>query len=295
MTTPASPPRPKLVSRAALNAVALLTPLLGEPRARWVVARTWAVLYLVRFYLATQYTRATLGWLWVGIAPLLLIAVYLPVFLFVFNARLPTPGHETALDYSLFCLTGLVVWSAISDAFSQGASSLVANATLVRHSPAPPTMLPLVKVTISFVWLLIGLSILVVILMVTSRSPGPRIALLIPSCVLLFGFMVGVSVAASFLVAYLRDLLQVLPTLLAIEFFAAPITYSPPATWGKLALVIHANPLTPFLGLFRASVLPWQPFAWNDLVLAMGWTVGALVLGGLTVRRLEAGLKDALS
>jgi ABC-type polysaccharide/polyol phosphate export permease len=290
----APPPRAKILSRAALGAVRTLTPLLGNARAQWLVARTWAVLYLVRFYLATQNARASLGWLWVGIAPLLLIAVYLPVFLFVFKARLPTPGHDSPLDYALFCLVGLVVWSSVQDAFMQGASSLVHNATIVRHSPTPPAMLPFVKVLTSFVWLSIGLTILVAILAVTGRNPGARLLILIPAYVLLFAFMIGLSLTCAYLTAYVRDLLQIFPTLIAIEFFAAPITYSPNMNLGRLSAVIQANPLTPFLGMFRASVLTWEPFAWHDLGLAAAWAAGAILVALVLTHRLEGGLKDTL-
>jgi ABC-type polysaccharide/polyol phosphate export permease len=285
-------PPSRFLARAARTAIRALTPFLGEPRAQWVVARTYAVLYLVRFYLRTQYARATLGFVWLGLAPLLLVAVYLPVFLIVFKARLP--GHDSPLDYTLYCLIGLLAWSAVSDAIGQSASSLVYNASIVRHAPTPPAMLPIVKVLASFVWLAIGLVLIAVVLQVTGRGSGQRLLLLPVAYLLLLAFMVGLGFLLSMVAAYVHDLLQALPTILAIEFFAAPITYAPTMATGKITFLVHANPLTSFLGLFRAALLPWQPFDPRDAMNAAVWALATLVVGGLVFKSLEGGVRDVV-
>jgi ABC-type polysaccharide/polyol phosphate export permease len=271
----------------------MLAPVLGEPRAQWVVGRTYALLYLARYYLLAQYAKASLGIFWVALAPLLLAAVYMPIFLYRFQVRLTVVGHEAPVDYALFALVGLILWAAVSEAIGQGAGALVGNVSIVRHAPTPPAMLPIVKVLGSFAGLGIALLVFVFLLAVTGSGVSLRLLLLPPAFVLIFVFTLGLALALSVVAAYVRDVLQMLPTLLAIEFLAAPIVYEAPKT-GMLALAIRVNPLTPFLALLRAAIFPWEPFAWADLGLAVAWALGMVLVGAITFRRLEAGLGDVL-
>jgi lipopolysaccharide transport system permease protein len=280
------------LARLAFALIRILAPAIGEPRAQWLVSRVYAILYLVRFYIASQLARTSLGFLWVGLAPLLLVAVYLPIFLVVFKVRLP--GHDSPLDYTLFALVGLIAWNSVADAIAQSTGSLVYNATVVRHAPTPPIMLPIIKVLTAFVWLVVGFAVLIVILAAMGRNPGVRLALLPGALGLLLAFLVGLGLFLSAAAAYVHDLVQVLPTLLAVEFFAAPITYAPEMVTGRLVPIVQWNPLTPFLALFRCSFLPWEPFAWSDLALAGAWATGVFVLGIVTFRALEGGLRDVV-
>lgn len=271
----------------------LLSPVVGEARATVAVSRVYAVLYLVYFYLALQYARAALGLLWVLITPAIFLAVYLPVLLYVFKAQ-PPPGLRDSTDYALFLLCGFLPWSAFAEGFGQGSQSIVANTSVVRHSPTPPALLPVIKVTASFVALVIGAALYVAVLAWLERLPGARLILFPAAAGLLYAFTLGATWLTSSVSVYLRDVLQVVPTLLLIEFFAAPIVYAPSQTSGVLAALVTWNPLTPFLALFRAALAPGAPFAWWDLGLAVGWAGAALLVGGLVFRGLQDGFSDAL-
>jgi ABC-type polysaccharide/polyol phosphate export permease len=293
VSAPERPPA-RVSARLALALIRVLTPVVGEPRAQWLVGRTYALLYLARYYLVAQYAKASLGVLWVALAPVLLAAVYLPVFLFIFKAKLPQ--RESNLDYALFALAGLMVWAAVQDALGQGVGALIHNASIVRHAPTPPAMLPVVKVLGAFAGLGVGLAIFVVVLVATGQSPGARVVLVPVAFALLLAATLGFALLLAVAAAYVRDVAQALPTVLAVEFFAAPIVYPLASADGSpwILFAIRANPLTPFLALARAGLLPWEPFAWSDLGLATAWGLGTLAVGAWTFRKLEAGLSDVL-
>jgi lipopolysaccharide transport system permease protein len=279
-------------AKTAQLLIRVLSPLAGEPRAQWLVARGYALVYLARYYVAAQYGKALLGMFWVAIAPLLLAAVYLPIFLFKFNPELP---NQSRVDYALFCLVGLMAWAAFSDGVSQGSGALVSNASIVRHAPTPPSMLPIVKVLGAFSGLGAGLLAFILGLAVAGRFPGTRLLMLPVAFGLLLLATLGIALAFAVLGAYLRDLIQALPTLLAVEFFAAPVVYAAPDPFAsKTGLLIQLNPFTPFLALFRYSLLTWGDLPWRDLAFAVGWAVALLLVGTLLFRRLEGGLGDVV-
>lgn len=272
--------------------VSLASPVLGEARAKRSVARVYAIIYLVFFYLSAQYARAVLGLLWIALSPILFLAVYLPVMTYVFKASLP--GETGPWDYALFIVAGFLPWSAFADGFGQGTASLANNAAIVRHSPTPPGTLPLVKVSVAFAGLLAGLLTFVVLLTVLGRFPGVRLILLPVSVGLLYVFTLGLAWLFAALAVYVRDILQLVPSLLLVEFFACPVVYSPRSDMGPIAPFIQWNPLTPFLALFRAALAPTAAFAWQDLVVACVWAGGSFLLGTIVFRRLQDGLADAV-
>jgi len=174
------------------------------------------------------------------------------------------------------------------------AASVALNPSVVRHAPMPPSLLPLIRVASAFLGLLVGVAILLPVLAAFGRFPGLRLLLVFPATLLLFGFTLGLSWFASSIAVFVRDVLQFIPTLLLIEFFACPVVYHPSLVTGRLQALLQWNPLTPFLALFRASLAPTAEFAWHDLAMAGGWTLAAIVLGMVTFRHYEGDFGDAL-
>jgi ABC-type polysaccharide/polyol phosphate export permease len=297
MTGPVSPHgTPGLSARLALGAATVLlratSPLLGQDRARWLVVRLWAFATLVYYSLRAQYARALLGVVWTVATPLLFLAVYLPLFTYVFKMDAGEfAGDELA--FPLYVIVGFILWNAFSDGVQNGASSLVMNMGVVRHAPSPPALLPTVKVGTSFVNYVAGVLLVVVFLAAVGRWPGLRLLLLPLAVGLAFLFTWGLALLAAALTVYLGDVLQMLSTVLLIEFFACPLLYPLSVLPAEMRLVVQLNPLSPFLALARASLLPTQPFRPEDIGFAAAWAVGAWLVGAFAFRRLERGFTDA--
>ncbi len=272
--------------------IKVLAPLLGADRAQRATAQAYAVAYLVFYYVTIQYARAALGILWVVLTPVTFLAIYLPVLTYVFKADLPNATGP--YDYALFMVGGFLPWGAFADSVGQGSGSIAQNAGIVRHAPMPPALLPVVKVTGSFLGLVIGVVVYAIVLAAVGRFPGVRLVLLPVALVLYYAFTLGVTWFLASASVFARDLVQLIPTFLLVEFFACPIVYHPDMAPGPLGGVVRWNPLTPFLALFRAALAPTAAFAWGDLALAGAWALVAFAVGTFTFKKLEDGFTDAL-
>lgn len=276
----------------AALAKSVLRPVLGQAKTDAVVSRTYSLLALVYYSLRAQYARAALGLLWSVLTPLFFMAVYLPLFTYAFKSPTPMPGGE--LSYPMFVIIGFIAWNAFTDAVYNGAGSLVHNPGVVRHSPTPSIMLPLVKVTTSFVGLAAGMLCLAVTLLFFGLWPSWSLLLLPVAVILSLVFTAGLVLLLSSVAMHLRDVLQMLNTVLLIEFFACPILYPITMIPERFRIYIELNPLTPFLNLVRAALLPVaQPLALKDIGLASAWAFGMLLVGYLVFKRLEPGFTDA--
>ena len=102
---------------------------------------------MVKRELRGRYQKSVLGFLWSFISPLCQIAVFTIVFTYVFPNNIP--------NYYIYLMTGMIPWQFFSDSISQGASSVVQNASLATKIYFPREVLPVSCVTAKFVNLLL--------------------------------------------------------------------------------------------------------------------------------------------
>tara|TARA_R110002072_G_scaffold51608_2_gene138384 strand:- start:365 stop:1198 length:834 start_codon:yes stop_codon:yes gene_type:complete len=273
----------------------ILSPIVGEKSARERVGYAYAVWTLLVYNLRAQHGRAVLGVLWTLLVPLIFLAVYVPILSGMMSG---SSGAEDLigsgrLAFPVYVLCGFLPWMAFVDAVQSGGACLASNAGVVHHSPIPLTILPIVKVLNGLVGLLLGSGFLFLFLAAVGRFPGPSV-LLFPVAVALLGALAaGLALLFSALTVYVRDMIQIVATILQIEFFAAPLLYTPDMIGNPIGeMLIAANPMTPYLNLFRASFIREFPFAALDLVLAVVYAAVALIVGTVVFRKLELGMAD---
>jgi lipopolysaccharide transport system permease protein len=115
------------------------------------------VVFLTLRDLKVRYQQTVLGVLWAIIQPF----VTMIVFSFVFGriARLPSDG----IPYPLFSYVGLLPWNFFSDGLTKGASSLTANASMIRKIYFPRLILPITSILSGLVDFLLAASMLAVL------------------------------------------------------------------------------------------------------------------------------------
>lgn len=283
----ASPSRLLDVSFAALS------PFLGRERARRAAGYGYAVWTLLTHALRAQHGKAVLGMAWTLLVPLLFIAVYVPVMATAGISkeveRVLGPGP---FGFAIYVVSGFITWNAFSHSLQAGAACLVNNPNVVHHSPIPLSVIPLVKVLTALVTWCIGIFCILAFLAAVGRWPGIRVLLLLPLLLAWALFLHGLALLLSSLAVFFQDLLQIISTLLLVQFFAVPILYLPTSLPRHLVPFMEANPLTPFLTLTHALVLPEASLTWQDIGLAVGWSIGLYFVGRWVFERLQPALPD---
>lgn len=266
----------------------------GSPRAQWVKNQLYALAYLTYYGFVQQYNKAALGVLWFLITPILLMLIYGVLMTGVYEVRLPGGGAQ--VPYSLLILAGLLPWMAFADGLGNGAQSIVNNPSVLRHSPLPPLFLPTVKVVQPFLGVSAAMLLLVSGGLWTGDVRPLRLVLLPPTVALLFCFTLGLAWALSALAAYVRDVVQLVSTLLLLGIFASPVFYTPDMTQNlspALRAAVALNPMSAYIALTRA-VFVGSAFDPRDLVVATAAAALSLLAGWALFRRLEPGLADCV-
>ena len=248
---------------------------------------------MVRRELRQKYKGSALGVLWYLVNPLVLMGAYALVFSVLLRvADVP--------DYPLFLLIGLIVWVFFSQALLAAAPSLVMNASLVRKVRFPREAIPASVATVQLVTFLVMLVLVTPVALVVRGTLDPALALLPLIVVLLFCFVLGLSLAVAVLHAHYRDVEPVLAAALLPWFFVTPIFLRVEDLPGVDSrawlgdLLQWGNPIAPFVDAVRDVLYAGvAPSAGHMAYVAVA---GLLALGGgvLLFRRMERDLAVTL-
>jgi ABC-type polysaccharide/polyol phosphate export permease len=246
--------------------------------------------------LKARYRGSLLGFLWSLVNPLLLLAVYTVVFDVVFRNR-----AGGAQPYAVFLLCGLFPWIWFSSALLDGTVSLSANAGLLRKAVFPAEVLPVVSTLASLAHYLLALPVLVAAVLLARfglhRPVGGWSALLLPAALLAqLVFTAGIALALAALHVHFKDVRDLLANLLTLGFFLTPVLYplSTVAQVRPLAVLVAANPVTPFVRLYQELLFFGHvpgPSLWLQ---AAGLALIAWALGSWLFERLAGTLVEAV-
>ncbi len=208
---------------------------------------------LFKMNLRDRYLGSSLGSFWAVSNPLFMLALYTYIFGFVFKVRLP--GSETTLAYVIWLITGYGPWIATTEALMGAASSVVGAAGLVKNLAFKTELLPIAGALVGAVNLAVSLFFLFV-LFLWAGTPVTAHVVLLPLVILLqFFWIIALGMWLSAIAVFVRDVLQILPTLLTAIMFMTPIFYpfdSMPAIIQRVSL---ANPFYQIADAYRSILI----------------------------------------
>lgn len=239
--------------------------------------------------LRMRYKQATLGLAWAVLTPLLLMLAFSLVFTRFGSVK--THGAP----YPLFSYLGLLPWSFFAAALSQGGMSLTNNVPLLNKVYCPREIFPIAATLVAAVDAVIAGIVLIPLFPITGFAPKIE-ALYVPLLLLvLIAFTIGVTLAVSVTLVYMRDLRFAIPLVLQFGIFVTPVAYNVEVvakTTPQLVVYSALNPLVPVIDGLRRTILYGQSPQWWSL-LAGAITATLAMFGGYWLfKRLETGIAD---
>jgi ABC-type polysaccharide/polyol phosphate export permease len=253
------------------------------------VTHTWELLLLLTAReVKLRYQGTILGFLWTLAKPLLLALV----LYFALNKVLGVKVGNA--PYHLFLLSALFPWGWFQASIQFSAASFSNNAPLLKKVYFPRFVLPLSTVANQLFHFCLSIPILMLLLIVSGRYPGPEWLLGIPVLIAIqLLLLAGAVLVVSSLNVFLRDLEHLVEVFLNLWFYLTPILYSLERVPKKVQPVMLINPMTSLVEAWRSLFLDNKlPSA--DIWPALVFTAGALVAGIIVFKSLEERFEDAL-
>ncbi len=255
-------------------------------------ARRTLLAEMVRRDFTRRFVGSSVGWVWMLVHPLVLLAVWTFVFHYCLGMKVP-PGQGTS-SYALFLFCGQLPWLLFQDTVSRSSTCLVENSNLITKTLFPSEMIPVSIFLSSLVNHLLTLALALVALAIWGERLSAWPAVL-PVYMLLIGlFSVGLGWIVASLQVFLRDTSQFTLVVLTLWFWITPIFLTIQDVPERFRFVMYLNPLSTAVTSYRDLLLANHAPALNQL----GWFALAafsiFILGGLLFRHLKSGFADVL-
>jgi lipopolysaccharide transport system permease protein len=287
--SPAIPAELRVVVYAPGSALRTPRALLSGMAADLLASRELAWRLFVRNTKA-RYRQTLLGYFWAFAPPLVTAAV----FLFLRRSGVFAVG-ETAVPYSVFLFTGLVLWQTFVDALASPLRMVNHSRDMLSKINFPREALVLAGLAeVLFNFLVRGVLLAAVLLWFrVALAPS---ALLFPLGLLA---LIGVGLALGLLLVPIgilyQDVEQALGAAVALWFFVTPVIYPAPRDY-PASLTMTLNPASAVLDTARAWLLGAPPLyvagtvaigAGTLVVLLVGWLLYRLALP-ILIERMSA-------
>lgn len=209
-----------------------------------------------------RYAGSVIGLGWSLLFPLVQIAIFAVVYVFIFKVR---PSGLDESHYVLMVFSGLLPLMAINEGLNAAAASLSSNRNLLTSTVFPPELIPLRALLAAQVPVLIGFALVAALTLVVGTA-APASLLMVPLLwLLMLAFCAGLSWILSLISLIARDVQQALPLAMMALMILSPFAYTPDMVPASLKALLYLNPLS------------WFVFCFQDL-LAFGRMPQALAL-----------------
>lgn len=202
---------------------------------------------LVSRDIKVKYRRSALGYIWTILSPLMMMGVMAIVFSYFFRYEIE--------NYTVYLLSGQLIFNFFSEATNQAMTSVVNNRSLLTKVHLPKYIFPLTKVISSFVNLLFSLVAIIIMLFITKEPILPTIFLFPFPLFYLALFALGCGLLLSVLAVFFRDIYHIYSVFLTALMYFTPIFY-PVSVLPEYAMkMVKLNPLYHITTMFRECIL----------------------------------------
>ena len=243
---------------------------------------------LIRRDLRSRYKGSALGFLWTFLNPLFQLIVYSVVFSLI----LRSPYER----YYLHLFVALVPWLFMAASVQAGASCVWAQKDLVNKIYFPREVLPIAHVTCQLVNMLLSFVIVFAVVLVTGQGINLLAVCCLPIVVLVeYLLALGLTMLASAVTVFLRDVEYILGILVMAWQFLSPVMYGIDYIPERLhTLYMIINPMAPVLVAYREILYYKRVPQLDTLLTAAGMGVVLLVAGFLVFEKLKRHFSEEM-
>lgn len=237
--------------------------------------------------LRSRYRQSSLSFFW-NIAQQVM---YVGVFAIVFSQILKVDGGE--FPYLSFILAGLICWKFLAGGLGT-VTALTDQLFLVTKVYFPRELIPMANVLTGTVDLGVGLILMIIVAWVQGHPPQVFLLALPLPILLLLMVTTALSIVATTVAAFVRDLAHAMPMVVQLGFFATPVMYPPSQLPSWLSWLGTVNPISVVIESIRSILLGGRWPNWLLLFVHLVLAAGAVLASIAYVRSVEHRLVDII-
>jgi lipopolysaccharide transport system permease protein len=257
-------------------------------------------LQLIQREVAGRYRGSTLGLLWSLLTPLFMLGIYTLVFGSIFKARWsgidagPAAAEHSTAEFAIILFPGLIIFQLFAEVMNRAPTLIISNVSYVKKIVFPLEILPVVALGAASFHAAVSLVVLLGFMALVMEHIPPTI-LLLPFVVAPFALMLlGISWFLAALGVYIRDISQLLGTIVTALMFLSPIFFPATALPEQVRSILFLNPIALPVEETRKVLLWGASPDWMALALYTVAALGVFALGRLWFESTRRGFADVL-
>lgn len=243
--------------------------------------------FLVWRNIKVLYAQTILGFLWAILNPLIQVVIFTIIFGKV--AKLDSGG----VPYALFSTVAIVPWTYMSGAMTASSQSLVTGQSMLGKVYFPRLLFPITPVLSKLVDFGISIILVAAVLMYYRIEPTINFIFLPLFLIMMMAIPTGVGLWLSSLAIRYRDVNFVMPFLLSMLIYSAPILYSADAIPEVYRFIYSLNPIVSVIEGYRSCLLG-TPMPWGHIIPGAIMTILLVTSGALYFKRMERVIVDVI-
>lgn len=191
-----------------------------------------------------KYKGSFLGFLWTFLNPLLQLIVYTVVFSYIMKIDIE--------NYYIYLFVALVPWLFFSTSIQGGATSILAQANLIKKIYFPRIIIPISYVLAAFVNMLLTFVVVFAILFVNGMGINFAAVVYLPIVMLAELLLaMGIAVIASAVTVYIRDLEYIFGIIVMVWMYWTPVFFTVDMIPEKIRAIYYLNPMIYIIDAYR--------------------------------------------
>lgn len=233
-----------------------------------------------------KYKASFLGILWSFVNPLLMVLVYALVFPYILRIK-----EE---NYLIFLIVAIIPWNFFTTVISQGTTSVLGNANIIKKVYFPRSILPISVAASGLINFFISCLIIIAFLIGTRVGLSYLIFLVPIIAIIQFILSLGFIFILSAINVYIRDVEYIVTFILMLAFYGTPILYASSMLPKKVEWILYLNPMTHIINAYRDVFYYQQMPNLISLAVVAGLSIFVLFLGYLIFQKLEKRFAEEL-
>ena len=222
----------------------------------------WLTYQLFKRDFFALYKQSFFGILWAIIVPLISVATFI-----ILNRAGVFSIGEIDIPYPLYAILGMSFWQLFSSGLIACTNSLVNAGPMVVKINFSRKSIVIASFGKSFISFLVQLVLAVILFIIYGIIPNIAILLIPILLIPIILFTLGMGFILSLLNGIMRDIGNVISSIIVFLLFLTPILYAKPST-GLLTKITNYNPLYYLISAPREFLLTGNISEWKGYLIS---------------------------
>jgi len=248
---------------------------------------------LARRDVEQRFRGSLLGKVWMVIAPLFMLALYMIAFGFLLKPKWQQ-AISSPTDIAMIYFSGLIVFDFFMECIVRAPNLMFEHISYVKKMVFPLEVLGWVALGTAFTRLAVGAVLLAIFYIAVRGMPSAAIVTVPLLIALLAIFALGFVWVLTSIAVFVRDIRHLLGVLMPIFMFLTPVFFPLSSTPKIAQIVLYVNPLTFVLESVRGALFQG---AWPNWLGMIAYAAAAILFAWASFRlfrRLREGFADVL-